>query len=130
MLRRRHFHIDEGYTWVMCNLGSEEDIFHHFFDCLFATSCWQTLQMLWPDDQDIHAKLSYGRTHSASGFFIEIFLVATWELWNLRNNKIFNKWYGRSRLWIANFKKQVLFQLLRVKAIYHPHIVQWLDTIV
>ena len=40
MLRRRHFHIDDGYTYIMCNLGVEEDINHLFFDGPFARNCW------------------------------------------------------------------------------------------
>ena len=90
MLRRKHFHIDDGYTCVMCNTGAEEDIFHVFFDCTFAVTYWQVIQFDWPAINDIHTKLSYGRANNAHGFFMEIFLVAAWELWNLRNDKIFN----------------------------------------
>ena len=43
MLRRRHFHVDAGYSCVMCNLDLEEDIQHLFFHCPFATSCWRSL---------------------------------------------------------------------------------------
>ena len=50
MLRRRHFHLDAGYTCVMCNLGVEEDINHLFFDCPFAKYCWLSLQIQWIDE--------------------------------------------------------------------------------
>ena len=130
MLRRRNLHIDSGYSCVMCNSGSEEDILHLFFDCPFAASCWQSLHIHWPDDPDIYAKLSFGRANSTHGFFKEIFPTAAWELWKLRNDKIFNNGNVSRRLCLLSFKKQVHLQLLRVKDCFHPQIVQWLDTIV
>jgi len=77
--------------------------------------------MYWPNDHDIHAKLLHGRTHPTHGFFMEIFLVVGSKLWNLRNDKIFNNSKVTRRLWISNFKKQVLLQLLRVKESSPPH---------
>jgi len=130
MLRRRNFHIDAGYSRVMCNHDLEEDIQHLFFYCPFATSCWLSLQIQWTDDHDIHAKLLSARTAFNSPFFMEIFLVAAWELWKIRNDRIFyQQIISRSR-WLFNFKKQVHLQLLRVKQSLHPQIVQWLDTLV
>ena len=75
MLRRRHFHIDSGYTCVMCSSGAEEDILHLFFVCPFAVSCWQTIGLHWPAAGDLQEKLSFGRRNSTHGFFMEIFLV-------------------------------------------------------
>ena len=91
MLRRRHFHIDAGYSCAMCNLDLEEDIQHLFFDCPLATSCWLSLQTQWTDDHDIHAKLFSARTDFNSPFFMEIFLVAACQLWKIRNDRIFNQ---------------------------------------
>ena len=86
--------------------------------------------MNWPDDQDIHSKLAYGRIHATHSFFIQMFLIAAWEIWNTRNNWIFDNGRVSICLWIVKFKEQVLLQLLRVKDVYQPQIVQWLDTIV
>ena len=59
-----------------------------------------------------------------------MFLIAAWEIWNTRNNWIFDNGRVSICLWIVKFKEQVLLQLLRVKDVYQPQIVQWLDTIV
>ena len=101
MLRRWHFHIDDGYLCVMCNTRIEEDIHHLLFYCPFAVTCWQAIQFDWPDINDIHTKLSYDRANNAQGFFMEIFLVAAWELWNLQNDKIFNNAVVSRRQWIS-----------------------------
>jgi hypothetical protein len=61
MLRRRHFHLDSGYACAMCNTGAEEDISHLFFNCPFATSCWQKLRLRWPNIYDLHEKIAFGR---------------------------------------------------------------------
>jgi hypothetical protein len=77
MLRRRHFHLDDGYTCIMCNLGVE-DINHLFIDCPFAKSYWFALQIHWIDEIDVNRRLAFARAqHNNNPFFMEIFLVAT-----------------------------------------------------
>ena len=107
MLRRRHYHLDNGYNCVMCSLGIEEDINHLFFDYPFAQTCWQTLHIHWGNDHDVHAKIILGKINNAHLFFMEIFLIATWEIWKLRNDKIFNQGTVSRNKWLFNFKKQV-----------------------
>jgi len=130
MLRRRNFHVDDGYSCAMCNAVAKEDIVFLFFDCPFAQSCWQNIEFHWPANNDIHTKLSYARRNTAHGFFMEIFHVSAWELWNIRNDKIFNNNAASTTLWVHKFKKQGKLQLLRVKEAVQPQIVQWLDSIV
>ena len=77
MLRRRHFHLDDGYTCIMCNLGVE-DINHLFIDCPFAKSYWFALQIHWIDEIDVNRRLAFARAqHNNNPFFMDIFLVAT-----------------------------------------------------
>jgi len=113
----------------MCNAGSEEDIIHLFFDCPFARSCWQALQIQWTADNELCSKLINSRTINAHMLFMDIFLIASWEIWKLRNDKIFNQGIPTRTRWIFNIKKQVHLQLLRVKETLYPQIVQWIDTI-
>jgi hypothetical protein len=43
MLRRRRLHIEGDVLCVLCDTGLEEDIDHLFFECPFATQCWNTI---------------------------------------------------------------------------------------
>lgn len=60
---------------------------------------------------------------------MEVFIIAAWEIWNLRNNKIFENINPTHRLWIVRFKEQVTLQLHRVREDHRPVIVQWLETL-
>ena len=73
---------------VMCNDQIAEDISHLFFDCPFAVA-WHKLGFSWSNAVDIHSWIMQGRDDMGLPFFIEIFIIAAWEIWNLRNGKIF-----------------------------------------
>ena len=62
-------------------------------------------------------------------FFMEIFIFAAWELWKLRNSKIFDQGRPTVSLWFRKFKSQVLLQLVRVREDQRPCIIQWLESL-
>ena len=62
-------------------------------------------------------------------YFIEIFIIVAWELWNLRNGKIFEAKVVNIQLWTVKFKAQVILQLHRVNEIYRSTVLDWLDTV-
>jgi hypothetical protein len=66
--------------------------------CFFATA-WQT----------------QARTASNLPFFTEAALIAAWELWKIRNDKVFQRHDPSPTVWIANFKNQCFLQSLRFK---------------
>jgi hypothetical protein len=41
-------------------------------------------------------------------FFAEATLIAAWELWKLRNDKIFQRRQPTHAIWLANFKNQCI----------------------
>ena len=88
-------------------------------DWTSLASCWRPTgeTFLWQEEQ--YTWLLHGNIFGT-----------TWELWNLRNDKVFNGASVSRTIWIQRFKKQINLQLLRVKEIHHPPIVQWLDTII
>ena len=113
MLRRRKFNIQSGVACVLCATGSEEDINHLFFSCPFAVRCWQKLQFIWDLTLDIHARILQARGASQITFFMEIFLIAAWEIGKLRNAVIFVGIRPTFYLWTVRFRDQVQLQLLR-----------------
>lgn len=56
------------------------------------------------------------------GFFTEAALIATWELWKLRNDKIFQRRNPTPALWLSNFKNQCTLQLDLRKILGFPFV--------
>jgi hypothetical protein len=54
MLSRRNFIVQPDVFCVLCNDQVEEDISHLFFDCPFATSCWQKIGFHWQRSNCLH----------------------------------------------------------------------------
>uniref|UniRef100_A0A0A9AR02 Uncharacterized protein n=1 Tax=Arundo donax TaxID=35708 RepID=A0A0A9AR02_ARUDO len=55
---------------------------------------------------------------------MEIFTIAAWEIWKIRNGKIFEEQQPTLRLWIVKLKEQVLLHLHRVPEGLKQSIVQ------
>jgi len=84
-----------------------EDVNHLFFGCPFSTVCWQKLGFTWDITLDIHARLEQGNRTMGIPFFMEIFIIAAWEIWNIRNGKFFEGQPVNIQLWIVRFKAQI-----------------------
>jgi len=91
MLRRRHLNIQDDVLCVMCNQGAEEDIDHLFFTCPFVVQCWTSINFSWDVSLPLAERLMRANEVHALDFFVEASLIAAWELWKLRNDKIFQR---------------------------------------
>ena len=98
-------------------------------DCPFAAACWQRLDFQWASIQNISERVLNLMVTTGIPFFMEIFIFAAWELWKLRNSKIFYQGRPTVSLWFRNFKSQVLLQLVRVREDQRPCIIQWLESL-
>ncbi|KAJ1282431.1 hypothetical protein BS78_03G051100 [Paspalum vaginatum] len=101
---------------VMCLVHAEEDIEHLFFHCSFARRCW-------------HDRILHARSVSRLPFFMEICIIAMWELWKLRNRKIFDGQAASFGLWLLRFKEEIRLQSLRLKEALKPAISSWVDSL-
>ena len=129
MLQRRNYNVQPNNHCVMCHDQAIEDISHLFFDCPFALACWQKLGITWNNTNDTIARIVHGRASLGLPFFMEIFIIAAWEIWNLRNGKIFEGKPVNLQLWIVRFKDQVLLQLHRIREELRPLVLQWLSSV-
>jgi hypothetical protein len=48
-------------------------------------------------------------------YFFEIFIIAAWELWNLRSGVIFGGTDATTDAWTVRFRQHLLLQLHRFK---------------
>ena len=128
MLDRRHFNVQPNSWCVLCSSNYDEDLEHLFFSCTFASTCWRNLGFQWPPIPNIRECVLCLISTMGLPFFIEIFIMATWEIWKLRNSKIFDRRAPTIRLWVQNFKDLVILQLVRVREDQQLCITQWLET--
>ena len=90
MLVRRHYNVQPNYLCVLCSTNNEENLEHLFFTCPFALSCWNKLGIHWGTAASLDDRVLNMIAASGISFSMEIFVIAAWEIWNLRNSKIFD----------------------------------------
>ena len=91
MLTRRHIHVHEDNLCVLCDSDEEETIDHLFFTCPFATQCWNRLGFTWDNTLNLGDRIVQARNTHNMQFFMEASMIAAWELWKMRNDKIFDR---------------------------------------
>jgi hypothetical protein len=128
MLLRRHFNVQPN-SFVLCMTNSVEDLDHLFFTCPFATACWSKLGYQWDMTQPLCARVLLELSRLRLPFCMEIFVFAAWEIWNLRNSKIFDDGVPTLRLWMKKVREQVYLQLVGVREDKRSTIIRWLESI-
>jgi hypothetical protein len=127
MLQRRHINIQGNSTCVMCSTGQLEDIEHLFFNCPFAQECWSKLGIVWDGNLELLERITQARSSHVIPCFTEVVLIVAWELWKLRNDKVFQRRDPTPAQWVCNFKSQCLLQLVRFKETLRSSFWVWLD---
>ena len=72
-------------------------------------------------------KISDAKQRSGLDFFTEATLIASWELWKIRNDKVFDRTDPGLDRWCSNFKKHCMSQSVRFKADLLSAFCFWLD---
>jgi hypothetical protein len=114
---------------VHCLEDVEESVEHLFFDCHSAACRWFALGITWNDHLNIHQKIQAAKLDFAQPFFMEIFMIGAWYIWNERDDFIFNGKPPCLAAWKSAFKAQVSEHLIRIKASLHPSILLWLQAL-
>jgi len=127
VLTRRHIAVHDDDICVMCHTGATETIEHLLFLCPFARQCWMTLNFVWDISLNIEDRLARVREANGQEFFVEAAMIATRELWKIRDDKVFERQNPSHAGWVCNFKKQGLLQSLRFKADLRSTFCFWLD---
>jgi hypothetical protein len=71
----------------------------------------------------------HARRASNLKFFTEIVLLAAWEFWKVRNDRVFNRRDHSLDIWFANLKFQCIAQSIRFKVDLRSAFCAWLDAI-
>ena len=127
MLRRRHLDVQGTDICVMGDSGEEETIDHLLFECTFAKECWATIHINWDTSLPLLDRYTQARGAHNIPFFTEATLIAAWELWKVRNDKIFQRRDPAPTIWLSNFKNQCKLQFVRFKDDLRSTFCVWLD---
>ncbi|KAJ1254632.1 hypothetical protein BS78_K021700, partial [Paspalum vaginatum] len=99
------------------------------FSCTFATQCCQVLNIQWNHSLSIKDRILHANTTSGLPYFIEVCVLAMWELWKMRNRKIFEGHTASVNLWVVRFKEQVRLQSVRIKEAHRPAVLSWINSL-
>ena len=98
-VERRHWHLDDGVTCVLCPLQARETRDHLFFNSNFSVRVWNYLQIDWSAGDSMTDLVIQARRSFDKPFFTEVVFIACWNIWIIRNAKVFrserasfNKW--------------------------------------
>jgi len=106
ILTRRHIYVHNDDHYVMCRAGVDETIDHLFFLCPFAQECWNRIGFNWDIGSPHADRIQLAANHQKLPFFLEASMLAAWEIWKARNDKVFNRRDPSSNVWFNNFKFQ------------------------
>ena len=124
MLRRRQFNISNTFDCSMCAANREETVEHLFFGCAFSQSCWNCLNfpISYTSNENRLHLLSHSREKWKKKLFMDVFAIASWNIWKERNNLDFNGVTPKLSSWKARFKEDFLLLVHRTKEEDHPFI--------
>jgi hypothetical protein len=72
------------------------------------------LDIHWDHQLSFFDTIQKSKTEWQLGYFMETFAIAAWEIWKIRNNKIFRREHPSFQTWKVNFSASVKLQLFRL----------------
>ena len=114
MLERRHWNVSDSNLFVLCHAGVKEDRDHLFFNYLFGTRVWTYLQITW-QGQSMWSSALAAKRDFHNPFFAEVVFTACWNIWTIRNAKIFNQEQLKFRKWRSGFIHDISLLAHRIK---------------
>jgi hypothetical protein len=87
LLQRRH--VTDDTHCELCPGRIYEGRIHLFFHCNFSQRIWNYLQITWVENDNIQTTVNEAKRSFGKPFFMEVLITACWNIWLLRNGKIF-----------------------------------------
>lgn len=129
LMLRKHWHLETGPECVLCQSATIESRDHLFFDCDFASHCWEFLHIPWDVSLPITNRFIAARDLFQGPNFMMVFACAAWNIWKSRNDLIFNQVQASFNRWKVGFQKDLLLHRFRVKQVDIQPLVDWLSSV-
>jgi len=90
--------------------GMRRPLIIFFFECCFARKYWDELGINWVAETDLHRRIERSRQLAGLPFFMELFLIAAWEIWKIRNRLVLDGIQVCFNRWLRHFKEEAALQ--------------------
>ena len=127
MVERRHWHLDDGVNCVLCLLLTRETRNQLFFECNFSVRIWNYLQISWPPGEDMSTIVMQAKQDFDKPFFTEVVFVACWNIWIIRNAKVFRNERASFNKWRFAFRQDISLMQHRIRAAYKDDLLKWIS---
>ena len=129
LLKRRNWQVTDDYHCVLCPNRSYEDRMHLFFVCNFSYRIWTYLQIDWSLGQDIQSTAVQARKDFKQPFFMEVVILACWNIWKQRNGKIFEDERPSFAGWKRGFVHDISMLEHRIKSKHKQALIAWIGSL-
>ena len=129
MLQRRHWNVTEDTHCELCVANAYEDKLHLFFDCNFSKRIWSYLQIDWSLNSDMFMAVSAARKDFGKPFFMEVLITACWNIWTIRNGRIFRNERHSFGKWKAAFIHDLTLLRFRLKKKHVDSFLSWISSL-
>jgi hypothetical protein len=129
LLQRRHWHVTDDTHCVLCPGRFYEDRAHLFFECNFSMRIWNYLQITWQSNNDMQSVVSVAKQSFGQPFFMEVLIMALWNIWILRNGLIFRNERPTFARWKCKFVHDMSWLQYRIKDKHKDKLVDWLASL-
>jgi hypothetical protein len=90
---------------------------------------WNYLQITWQSNNDMQSVVSVAKQSFGQPFFMEVLIMALWNIWILRNGLIFRNERPTFARWKCKFVYDMSWLQYRIKAKYKDKLVDWLASL-
>jgi hypothetical protein len=93
---------------------------------MFSMCVWNYLQITWSSDDNIQAVVAAAKRGFGKPFFVKVVMIACWNIWLIRNGKIFRQEKPTFAKWKAKFVHDISLLQHWIKAKYIDALLEWI----
>uniref|UniRef100_A0A0A8XXJ9 Uncharacterized protein n=1 Tax=Arundo donax TaxID=35708 RepID=A0A0A8XXJ9_ARUDO len=84
----------------------------------------------WDHSLDFFNMMQQAKGDRHPAFFMEVFIIATWNIWKQRNGWIFESRQPSFEAWKEGFHEEFLLQMHRFKQTLKITVISWLQNLI